>query len=164
MLDAKDPLTGEGLDDENIRNQLVTFLIAGHETTSGLLSFATYLLLENPHVLETARERKVDIIGLSGILAMQGFVVPTNVAEWHTLGNTVLTLGGSLGAFLVDFSDELVRSRGLEVRQGTLEDQLTDALVRGSGSVVRGASTSTMIGCATSPPRPAGCARACVAS
>jgi cytochrome P450/NADPH-cytochrome P450 reductase len=56
MLEAKDPLTGERLDDENIRNQLVTFLIAGHETTSGLLSFATYLLLENPHVLETARE------------------------------------------------------------------------------------------------------------
>ena len=55
MLEAKDPLTGERLDDENIRNQLVTFLIAGHETTSGLLSFATYLLLENPHVLETAR-------------------------------------------------------------------------------------------------------------
>ena len=57
MLSAKDPLTGEGLDDENIRHQLVTFLIAGHETTSGLLSFATWLLLENPHVLETARAR-----------------------------------------------------------------------------------------------------------
>ena len=48
MLNAKDPLTGERLDDENIRNQLVTFLIAGHETTSGLLSFATYLLLRTP--------------------------------------------------------------------------------------------------------------------
>jgi len=63
MLDAKDPLTGEGLDDENIRNQLVTFLIAGHETTSGLLSFATYLLLENPHVLETAREHVEAALG-----------------------------------------------------------------------------------------------------
>ncbi len=38
MLHGRDPETGEGLSDENIRHQLVTFLIAGHETTSGLLS------------------------------------------------------------------------------------------------------------------------------
>jgi cytochrome P450 / NADPH-cytochrome P450 reductase len=40
MLMAKDPETGVGLSDESIANNLVTFLIAGHETTSGLLSFA----------------------------------------------------------------------------------------------------------------------------
>jgi cytochrome P450/NADPH-cytochrome P450 reductase len=55
MLSAIDPVTGETLDDTNIRNQLVTFLIAGHETTSGLLSFATHLLLEHPDVLARAR-------------------------------------------------------------------------------------------------------------
>ena len=33
---------------ENIRAQCITFLIAGHETTSGLLSFAIYYLLKNP--------------------------------------------------------------------------------------------------------------------
>lgn len=55
MLDAKDPVTGEGLSDENIRYQMVTFLIAGHETTSGLLSFAIHLLLKNPEVQQKAR-------------------------------------------------------------------------------------------------------------
>ena len=55
MLEGRDPQTGEGLSDENIRYQMVTFLIAGHETTSGLLSFATHLLLKNPHVLNKAR-------------------------------------------------------------------------------------------------------------
>ncbi|MBY0095860.1 cytochrome P450 [Mesobacillus maritimus] len=54
MLTAKDPQTGEQLDDENIRFQIITFLIAGHETTSGLLSFALYLLLKNPEVLNKA--------------------------------------------------------------------------------------------------------------
>ncbi|KAK7432595.1 hypothetical protein QQZ08_000802 [Neonectria magnoliae] len=39
MLDGRDPQTGEKLSDENITNQLITFLIAGHETTSGMLSF-----------------------------------------------------------------------------------------------------------------------------
>ncbi|MBV8357962.1 MAG: cytochrome P450, partial [Deltaproteobacteria bacterium] len=55
MLDAKDPQTGERLSDENIRYQMVTFLIAGHETTSGLLSFTLYELLRHPEVVERAR-------------------------------------------------------------------------------------------------------------
>ena len=55
MLNAKDPTTGEGLSDENIRYQMVTFLIAGHETTSGLLSFAIYELLRHPEVLRRAQ-------------------------------------------------------------------------------------------------------------
>ncbi|MFD5794233.1 cytochrome P450 [Streptomyces diastatochromogenes] len=54
MLQATDPETGRPLDDENVRDQVVTFLIAGHETTSGLLSFATYSLMRNPHVLAQA--------------------------------------------------------------------------------------------------------------
>ncbi|WP_369251186.1 cytochrome P450 [Streptomyces sp. R41] len=54
MLEATDPETGKPLDDENVRDQVLTFLIAGHETTSGLLSFATYSLMRNPHVLAQA--------------------------------------------------------------------------------------------------------------
>lgn len=63
MLEAADPVTGERLDDENIRYQLVTFLIAGHETTSGLLSFAVHELLGNPAVLERARRTVDEVLG-----------------------------------------------------------------------------------------------------
>ena len=66
MLSAKDPQTGEQLDDENIRFQIITFLIAGHETTSGLLSFALYLLLKHPEVLNKAYE-EVDRVFTSPI-------------------------------------------------------------------------------------------------
>ena len=55
MLTGVDKQTGERLPDENIRAQCITFLIAGHETTSGLLSFAIYYLMKNPDVLERAR-------------------------------------------------------------------------------------------------------------
>lgn len=54
MLTAIDPETGEGLDDLNIRYQVLTFLIAGHETTSGMLTFAFSYLLRNPAVLAQA--------------------------------------------------------------------------------------------------------------
>jgi cytochrome P450/NADPH-cytochrome P450 reductase len=63
MLRGVDPVTREKLSDENIGYQLVTFLIAGHETTSGLLSFATYLLLKNPDVLAKARAVVDEVLG-----------------------------------------------------------------------------------------------------
>lgn len=62
MLNGKDPETGEMLDDENIRYQIITFLIAGHETTSGLLSFALYFLLKNPESLQKAYEEVDQIL------------------------------------------------------------------------------------------------------
>src|SRR5262249_32296732 len=54
MLEAGDPETDARFDDANIRNQVITFLIAGHETTSGLLTFALYELLRHPGVLAQA--------------------------------------------------------------------------------------------------------------
>ena len=42
MMTGVDRATGEQLDDVNIRYQINTFLIAGHETTSGLLSCTIY--------------------------------------------------------------------------------------------------------------------------
>jgi cytochrome P450/NADPH-cytochrome P450 reductase len=63
MLNSVDPVTGERLDEENIIYQMITFLIAGHETTSGALSFATYFLLKNPQVLEKARKIVDEVVG-----------------------------------------------------------------------------------------------------
>ncbi len=54
MLTAADPETGEQLSDLNIRYQVLTFLIAGHETTSGLLTFAFMEMLRAPAVLAQA--------------------------------------------------------------------------------------------------------------
>ena len=54
MLTATDPETGDRLDDLNIRFQVLTFLIAGHETTSGLLTFVFMELLKAPAVLAQA--------------------------------------------------------------------------------------------------------------
>src|SRR3954454_21661939 len=63
MLTGVDKQTGERLPDHNIRAQCITFLIAGHETTSGLLSFAIYYLMNNPDVLERARAEVGQVLG-----------------------------------------------------------------------------------------------------
>ena len=63
MITGVDKQTGLTLPDENIRAQCLTFLIAGHETTSGLLSFAIYFLLEHPEYLDRAREEVDQVLG-----------------------------------------------------------------------------------------------------
>ncbi|MDT7670949.1 MAG: cytochrome / NADPH-cytochrome reductase [Pseudonocardiales bacterium] len=63
MLTGVDQSTGEGLPDENIRAQCITFLVAGHETTSGLLSFAVHFLLKHPEVVARARTEVDEVFG-----------------------------------------------------------------------------------------------------
>jgi len=63
MLKGTDPETGEVLDVENIRYQIITFLIAGHETTSGLLSFTLYFLMNNPEKLKKAQQEVDEVLG-----------------------------------------------------------------------------------------------------
>ena len=55
MLNSTHPVTGRRLDPVNIRQQVITFIVAGHETTSGALSFALYYLTQNPEVLARAK-------------------------------------------------------------------------------------------------------------
>lgn len=63
MLAGVDKQTGEKLDDMNIRAQIITFLIAGHETTSSLLSFALFFLLNHPEVMAKATAEVDQVLG-----------------------------------------------------------------------------------------------------
>lgn len=50
MLSARDPETGRGMDDEQICHEMLTFLIAGFETTSSALLWTFYQLSRAPEV------------------------------------------------------------------------------------------------------------------
>jgi cytochrome P450 / NADPH-cytochrome P450 reductase len=63
MLDGVDSQTGERMSDQSISDNLITFLIAGHETTSGLLSFAFYQLLKNPEAYRKAQQEVDEVVG-----------------------------------------------------------------------------------------------------
>lgn len=63
MLEQAHPETGARLDDTAIRYQILTFLVAGHETTSGALSLALYFLSKHPDVLAAARAEVDGLLG-----------------------------------------------------------------------------------------------------
>ncbi|MFE9031769.1 cytochrome P450 [Streptomyces iakyrus] len=63
MLTAEHPADGTTLDTANIRNQVITFLIAGHETTSGAMSFALYYLAKHPTALRLVQREADELWG-----------------------------------------------------------------------------------------------------
>jgi cytochrome P450 len=63
LLHVRDEQTGEGLSDSELRNETITFLLAGHETTANALSWTFYLLSQNQDVERQLRAE------LSAVLA-----------------------------------------------------------------------------------------------
>ena len=53
LLAARDEDTGEGLDDRQLRDEVMTLLLAGHETTAMALSWTFYLLSLHPGARRT---------------------------------------------------------------------------------------------------------------
>jgi cytochrome P450 len=54
LLDARDDKTGERLSDRELRDEVVTLLVAGHETTATALSWALYYLARERPLYEAA--------------------------------------------------------------------------------------------------------------
>ncbi|KAJ1719254.1 hypothetical protein LPJ53_005951 [Coemansia erecta] len=55
LLDARDPATGAPLDADSLVSELVMLLVAGTDTTSSTLTWATMHLLHHPHVARQLR-------------------------------------------------------------------------------------------------------------
>ena len=50
LLLARDEETGEGMNDQQVHDEVMTLLLAGHETTANALTWTWYLLSQHPHV------------------------------------------------------------------------------------------------------------------
>lgn len=63
LLLAKDEKTGESMDDDQLRDEVKTLLLAGHETTANALSWAWYLLSKNPEAGHKLRAELNQVLG-----------------------------------------------------------------------------------------------------
>ncbi|RUT10177.1 hypothetical protein DSM106972_006720 [Dulcicalothrix desertica PCC 7102] len=50
LLAAQDEVTGEGMTDKQLRDEVITLLVAGHETVSSALSWTWYILGQHPDI------------------------------------------------------------------------------------------------------------------
>ena len=69
LIEAKDPETGRSMDDENIRDNLLTFITAGHETSAVALTWTFYLLSLHAEVEEKLRGELTAVTGGSPLRA-----------------------------------------------------------------------------------------------
>jgi cytochrome P450 len=63
LLEARDEETGAAMSDRELRDEVMTLLLAGHETTANALSWTLYLLSKNPgerRKLEAEVDRALD--------------------------------------------------------------------------------------------------------
>ena len=63
LLAARDEATGEGMSDQQLRDETVTLFLAGHETTSNTLTWTWYLLSQHPEVARRLREELSRLLG-----------------------------------------------------------------------------------------------------
>jgi cytochrome P450 len=63
LLAARDEESGEGLDDHQLRDEIMTIFFAGHETTANALSFTWYLLATHPDVDAKLQEELEHVLG-----------------------------------------------------------------------------------------------------
>jgi cytochrome P450 len=63
LLRARDQDTGEGMTDRQLRDEVMTFVLAGHETTAVALSWTWYLLAQHPRIAEALRAEVMAALG-----------------------------------------------------------------------------------------------------
>ncbi|MEP2987761.1 MAG: cytochrome P450 [Parasphingorhabdus sp.] len=63
LLQARDPETGSGLDDDLMANNILGFIMAGHETTARTLTWALFLVASHP---ETAARIRNEVMSVAG--------------------------------------------------------------------------------------------------
>lgn len=70
LMEARDEETGEGMSDRQLRDEVMTVYLAGHETTAMALSWCWYLLSKNPESARKVRE-EVALVAGDGVLGVE---------------------------------------------------------------------------------------------
>jgi cytochrome P450 len=69
LIEAKDPETSRAMGDDDVRDNLLTFITAGHETSADALTWTFYLLSQHPEVAERLRREVIGVTGGSPLRA-----------------------------------------------------------------------------------------------
>lgn len=63
LMEARDEETGTGMSNEQVRDEVMTFFLAGHETTTLALTWTLYLLARHPEIADSMHAEIKQVIG-----------------------------------------------------------------------------------------------------
>ncbi|MCI3274219.1 cytochrome P450 [Streptomyces cylindrosporus] len=127
MLDTAHPDTGERLSAENVRRQVITFLVAGHETTSGALSFALHYLSRHPEIAARAR---AEVDAVWGDAKVPGYDQVAKLRYVRRVLDEALRLWPTAPAFAREAREDTVLGGDHPMRRGAWALVLTMLLHR----------------------------------
>jgi cytochrome P450 len=81
MLAAKDPQTGQQMSETEVKDNVMTFIFGGQETTSSSLTWAIYLLSQSPEWHERVAREADDMIGGHVLDAVNALIQTRAVVE-----------------------------------------------------------------------------------
>lgn len=83
LMRTKDEDTGEAMSDAQLRDELLTLILAGHETTAMALSWTIHLLSKHPEIEEAVRAEIVATCGerLPGMDDLRGLALTDRVIQ-----------------------------------------------------------------------------------
>jgi len=62
LLEARDEESGEGMEDKQLRHEVLTIFGAGHETTANALTWTWYLLAQHPDILQRLQNELKEVL------------------------------------------------------------------------------------------------------
>ena len=81
LLEARDPETGQGLTDEELRANIVTLIAAGHETTANAVTWSMFLLSQDAVWQERVAAEGKTVLQTDGGIAPERLIVARAVIE-----------------------------------------------------------------------------------
>jgi cytochrome P450 len=63
LMEAVDDGTGQAMSDQQLRDEIITMVLAGHETTANLLAWTFMLLARHPEIERRVREEAIRVLG-----------------------------------------------------------------------------------------------------
>jgi len=125
LLAARDEEAGEGMCDKQVRDEVMTILLAGHETTALNLTWTFYLLAENPEAeakllaeLGTALEHRAPTVADVPRLPYAGAVIKESLRLYPPawgFGREALS-GFGIGGYRVPAGTQLIVSQWVTQR------------------------------------------------
>ena len=113
LLEARD-VNGKPLDDKYLRDSVMSFLLAGRDTTSNALSWTTYMLAKHPEVQEKV------LIEVKNVLAKTalGFDAVNEMPYLHAVINETLRLYPSVPIDVKYAAEADVLPTGHQIKPG----------------------------------------------
>ena len=74
LMQARDPQSGEAMQDRQLIDEILTLIVAGHETTASTLNWTWYLISQHPEVEETLSNELNSLATLSELDELPRFL------------------------------------------------------------------------------------------